>query len=82
MAPAQASPSHSAHAPLHPRDPLAWCAALTGLFALLAGWRLAIPSIAYFDEVHYLPAAREILSLFTVQTFANMVHGKRAGRHV
>lgn len=26
--------------------------------------------------------AREILSLFTVQTFANMVHGKRAGRHV
>lgn len=65
MVPAQASPSHSAHAPLHPRDPLAWCAALTGLFALLAGWRLAIPSIAYFDEVHYLPAAREILSLFT-----------------
>ena len=26
--------------------------------------------------------AREILSLFTVQTFANLVHGKRAGRHV
>ena len=26
--------------------------------------------------------AREILSLFTVQTFANLVHGKRAGRQV
>ncbi|MCE9572568.1 MAG: acyl carrier protein [Deltaproteobacteria bacterium] len=26
--------------------------------------------------------AREILSLFTVQTFANMVHGKREGRQV
>jgi dolichyl-phosphate-mannose--protein O-mannosyl transferase len=35
------------------------------LFAFLTGWRLAIPSIPYFDEVHYLPAAREILSLMT-----------------
>jgi acyl carrier protein len=26
--------------------------------------------------------AREILTLFTAQTFANMVHGKRAGRQV
>jgi dolichyl-phosphate-mannose--protein O-mannosyl transferase len=52
--------------PVRPRDPLAWVAALTGLFALLAGWRLATPSIPYFDEVHYLPAARELLSL--VQT--------------
>lgn len=51
-------------APVHPRDPLAWCAALTGVFALLAGWQLAMPSIPYFDEVHYLPAAREMLSLF------------------
>ncbi|GAA0767611.1 dolichyl-phosphate-mannose--protein O-mannosyl transferase [Erythromicrobium ramosum] len=65
MAEAQASPSHPAHSPPHPRDPLAWVLALTGLFALLTGWRLAIPSIPYFDEVHYLPAAREILSLFT-----------------
>jgi dolichyl-phosphate-mannose--protein O-mannosyl transferase len=50
-------------APVHPRDPLAWCLALTGLYALLAGWRLAIPSIPFFDEVHYLPAARELLAL-------------------
>lgn len=47
-----------------PRDPLGWCLALTGLFALLAGWRLSIPSAPYFDEVHYLPAARELLSLW------------------
>lgn len=51
-------------APVHPRDPLGWCLALTALYALLAGWRLAIPSIPYFDEVHYLPAARELLGLF------------------
>jgi dolichyl-phosphate-mannose--protein O-mannosyl transferase len=64
MAEAQASLSPAAHPPLRPRNPLAWCAALTGLFALLTGWRLGTPSIPYFDEVHYLPAAREILSLW------------------
>lgn len=48
--------------PARPRDPLALCLALTGLYALIAGWRLAIPSIPVFDEVHYLPAARELLA--------------------
>jgi dolichyl-phosphate-mannose--protein O-mannosyl transferase len=47
--------------PTRLRDPLVWTLALTGLFALLAGWRLATPSILYFDEVHYVPAAREWL---------------------
>jgi len=64
MAEAQPSPFLAAPAPPRPRDPLAWCLAATGLFALLAGFRLSIPSGPYFDEVHYLPAAREILSLF------------------
>ncbi len=63
MAEAQASPLPAAFPPPRPRDPLAWVAALTGLFALLAGWRLATPSILYFDEVHYVPAAREWLKL-------------------
>jgi dolichyl-phosphate-mannose-protein mannosyltransferase len=65
MAEPQASTTHLPHTPPHPRDPLGWCLALTGLFALLAGWRLATPSILYFDEVHYIPAAREILAMFT-----------------
>lgn len=65
MAQAPASFPLETAAPVHPRDPLAWCFALTGLFALMAGWRLAAPSIPYFDEVHYLPAARELLALFT-----------------
>lgn len=69
MAEAQASPSPAAALPpARPRDPLGWVLAMTGLFALLAGWRLAIPSILYFDEVHYVPAAREFLSL--IQTGA------------
>jgi len=64
MAEAHTFPLPAAPAQPRPRDPLAWCLAATGLFALLAGFRLAIPSGPYFDEVHYLPAAREILSLF------------------
>lgn len=69
MAEAQASPSPAAALPpARPRDPLGWVLAMTGIFALLAGWRLAIPSILYFDEVHYVPAAREFLSL--IQTGA------------
>jgi dolichyl-phosphate-mannose--protein O-mannosyl transferase len=66
MAEAQAlpfSPNDTAP-PVHPRDPLGWCVAMAGLFALIAVWRLALPSIPYFDEVHYLPAAREFLNLF------------------
>ncbi|MBA4044535.1 MAG: phospholipid carrier-dependent glycosyltransferase [Erythrobacter sp.] len=66
MAEAQAlpfSPNDTAP-PVHPHDPLGWCVAIAGLFALVAGWRLASPSIPYFDEVHYLPAAREFLNLF------------------
>jgi dolichyl-phosphate-mannose--protein O-mannosyl transferase len=64
MAEARASLLSGAEAHAHPRDPLAMCLALTGLYALTASWRLATPSIAYFDEIHYLPAAREIVSLF------------------
>lgn len=62
MAEAHLSPSPAATPPARLHDPLGWCLALTGLFALLAGWRLAVPSILYFDEVHYIPAAREWLA--------------------
>ncbi|MFM7348906.1 MAG: glycosyltransferase family 39 protein [Erythrobacter sp.] len=61
MAEAQASPLSAAYPLSRQRDPLAWSLILTGLFAALAGWRLTTPSILYFDEVHYIPAAREWL---------------------
>jgi dolichyl-phosphate-mannose-protein mannosyltransferase len=48
-------------APYHPRDPVGWCAGITLIFLALAGFRLGIPSHPYFDEIHYLPAARGIL---------------------
>ncbi|MBI1404207.1 MAG: phospholipid carrier-dependent glycosyltransferase [Porphyrobacter sp.] len=64
MAEAHATPLSAAAVPLQPRDPLAWCLALAGLYLLVAGWRLATPAIPFFDEIHYLPAAREFLSLW------------------
>jgi dolichyl-phosphate-mannose--protein O-mannosyl transferase len=48
--------------PHHPRDPVGWCAALALAFLALACVRLGIPSKPYFDEIHYLPAARALLA--------------------
>lgn len=45
------------------RDPLVWCGLLTAAFMALLLHRLAIPSKEYFDEIHYLPAARNLLAL-------------------
>lgn len=45
------------------KDPLAWCVLLALAFVTLAWVRLAIPSTEYFDEIHYLPAARALLDL-------------------
>ncbi|WP_423140639.1 phospholipid carrier-dependent glycosyltransferase [Parablastomonas sp. CN1-191] len=44
------------------RDPLWWCALLAGLFLALVWHRLGIPHKIYFDEVHYVPAARKLLA--------------------
>ena len=49
--------------PARPRDPIGWHLALTLAFLALASVRLTIPSAPFFDEVHYLPAARELLAL-------------------
>ena len=50
-------------APSHPRDPLAWHGVLAAVFLALVSIRLTIPSHPYFDEVHYVPAARMLLAL-------------------
>ncbi len=42
-------------------DPIGWTALITAAFALLCLWRLTIPSSPFFDEVHYLPAARVLI---------------------
>jgi len=48
--------------PHHPADPMRWHLALAALFAVLAAVRLTIPGQAFFDEVHYLPAARNLIA--------------------
>lgn len=58
-------------APEQPQDPTLWCAALALGFWLLLAWNLGIPTAPYFDEVHYLPAARDLLEL---GTFSNREH--------
>lgn len=48
-------------APAQNDDTLRITAIFTGAFALLCLIRLTVPSHAYFDEVHYVPAARALL---------------------
>ena len=48
--------------PHHPRDPAGWCAAIALVFLALVCSRLGIPSKPYFDEIHYLPAARALIA--------------------
>ncbi|MGI8943123.1 MAG: phospholipid carrier-dependent glycosyltransferase [Qipengyuania sp.] len=50
-------------APPFESDPIRLCAGLAGGLWLLCLVRLGIPAQPYFDEVHYLPAARELLAL-------------------
>lgn len=45
----------------HPRDPVFWCAVITVFFSALCLIRLGTPGKPFFDEIHYLPAARGIL---------------------
>lgn len=48
-------------APKHPLDPIGWSALIALAFLVLAAIRLTIPSAEFFDEVHYLPAARALI---------------------
>jgi dolichyl-phosphate-mannose-protein mannosyltransferase len=45
------------------KDPLDWTAIIAVFFLALAWHRLGIPSEIYFDEVHYVIAARKLLEL-------------------
>ncbi|AKQ41826.1 hypothetical protein CP97_07010 [Aurantiacibacter atlanticus] len=49
--------------PDQPRDPIVWNIIIALAFVGLALVRITIPTAPYFDEVHYLPAARAVLDL-------------------
>lgn len=57
-------------APAPQRDPLGWTIVIALAFLGLCLHRLGIPSKIYFDETHYVPAARKLLAL----TRANPEH--------
>ena len=42
------------------QDPAEWCAVIAVFFLSLVWWRLGIPDQIYFDEVHYVKAARKL----------------------
>lgn len=58
------------------RDPLWWCAALCALFLGLLWLRLGVPTIIYFDEVHYVKAARVLLTMDHPQNPEHPLVGK------
>jgi dolichyl-phosphate-mannose--protein O-mannosyl transferase len=54
-----------------PRDPLGWCVLLAIAFLMLMMVRLGTPTKLYFDEIHYVPAARQYWAL---EKFVNREH--------
>jgi dolichyl-phosphate-mannose--protein O-mannosyl transferase len=52
-------------------DPFGLCFAIAFIFWIMCLIRLAMPEALYFDEVHYVPAAREMLAL---DRFTNQEH--------
>ncbi|WP_137679589.1 phospholipid carrier-dependent glycosyltransferase [Aurantiacibacter suaedae] len=57
--------------PYRSSDPILWHGLIALVFLVLVLIRIKIPSTPYFDEVHYLPAARRFLDLSHV---ANLEH--------
>ena len=65
-----------AEPPSASRDPDWWCWAIAAGFFALTLNRLAIPSKPYFDEIHYLPAARNLLELSEARNTEHPMLGK------
>ncbi|MFC3173363.1 phospholipid carrier-dependent glycosyltransferase [Novosphingobium bradum] len=49
--------------PVRDSDPQPWCAGIAAIFLALLLLRLDVPGRIYFDEVHYVKAARVLLSM-------------------
>ena len=58
------------------RDPWRWCAAIAFAFLGLLAIRLHIPGKIYFDEVHYVNAARKLLTMLAPVNAEHPMVGK------
>lgn len=58
------------------KDPLLLCAGISLVFLVLLWWRLNVPSKIYFDEVHYVGAARALLAMLKPQNAEHPLVGK------
>jgi dolichyl-phosphate-mannose--protein O-mannosyl transferase len=63
-------------APAPSRDPVLWSGLIAFAFLALCQVRLGIPSAPYFDEVHYVPAARVLLELSHIANQEHPLLGK------
>lgn len=59
-----------------PKDPVLWSGLIALGFLALCQVRLGIPSAPYFDEVHYVPAARVMLELSYITNQEHPLLGK------
>jgi dolichyl-phosphate-mannose--protein O-mannosyl transferase len=60
----------------NPRDPVGWSALIVALFGAFVFLRLGTPTRFYFDEVHYIPAARVLLQFDHVTNREHPLVGK------
>ena len=66
----------TARFPIVERDPWRWCAGIATAFLALLWVRLHIPGKIYFDEVHYVKAARVLLTMARPQNAEHPMVGK------
>lgn len=62
--------------PEHQRDPIVWHGAIALAFFALCLIRITVPGKPYFDEVHYVPAVREYLTLSNLTNIEHPPLGK------
>ena len=58
------------------QDPWRWCLGVAAAFLAVLWFRLGIPSKIYFDEVHYVKAARILLAMAHPQNAEHPMVGK------
>jgi len=61
---------------VNPRDPVGWSALIVALFGAFVFFRIGTPTRFYFDEVHYIPAARVLLQFDHISNREHPMIGK------